>query len=37
MRRAAHVRENVAASQKGPLSAGMVSRLAAHAWDKNWY
>ncbi len=37
MRRAEHVRFNVAASQKGPLSAGMLSRLEGHAWDKNWY
>ena len=37
MRRADHVRSNVAASDKGPLSAAMLSRLEAHAWDKNWY
>jgi len=37
MRRAEHVRSNIAASQKGPLSPGMLSRLEAHAWDKNWY
>jgi aryl-alcohol dehydrogenase-like predicted oxidoreductase len=37
MRRAEHVRSNVAASEKGPLTSGMLSRLDAHAWDKNWY
>ena len=37
MRRAEHVRSNVAASAKGPLSPHMLSRLHAHAWDKNWY
>ncbi len=37
MRRAEHVRLNVAASEKGPLSPGMLSRLEGHAWDKNWY
>jgi aryl-alcohol dehydrogenase-like predicted oxidoreductase len=37
MRRAEHVRANVTAVAKGPLSQGMLSRLEAHAWDKNWY
>ncbi len=37
MRRAEHVRSNVAAAAKGALSAGMLSRLQAHAWEKNWY
>jgi aryl-alcohol dehydrogenase-like predicted oxidoreductase len=37
MRRAEHVRSNVAASEKGPLSQDMLSRLEGHAWDKNWY
>jgi aryl-alcohol dehydrogenase-like predicted oxidoreductase len=37
MRRAEHVRSNVAAAQKGALSPAMLSRLKAHAWDKNWY
>src|SRR5881296_4062065 len=37
MRRAAHVRQNVMASTKGALPAGMLSRLKPHAWDKNWY
>ena len=37
MRRAEHVRSNVAAAQKGALSPGMLSRLEGHAWEKNWY
>lgn len=37
MRRPAHVRQNAAASAKGPLSPRLLSRLKAHAWDKNWY
>jgi aryl-alcohol dehydrogenase-like predicted oxidoreductase len=37
MRRPAHVRENAAASAKGPLPPRLLSRLTAHAWDKNWY
>src|SRR2546423_12987562 len=37
MRRAAHVRHNVAAAEKGPLTTGMLAKLAVHAWDKNWY
>ena len=37
MRRAEHVRANVAAGEKGALSPGMLSRLEAHAWAKNWY
>jgi aryl-alcohol dehydrogenase-like predicted oxidoreductase len=37
MRRPAHVRPNAAASEKGPLSPQMLSKLDAHAWDKNWY
>lgn len=37
MRRAEHVRFNVQASKKGPLSTAMLTRLEAHAWDKNWY
>src|SRR6266545_5760187 len=37
MRRAAHVRQNVAAAEKGPLPAGMLAKLEAHAWEKNWY
>ena len=37
MRRAAHVQQNVAAAEKGRLTPGMLARLEAHAWDKNWY
>ena len=37
MRRAPHVRQNVAAAEKGRLTAGMLARLAPHAWEKNWY
>jgi len=37
MRRPAHVRQNATASAKGALSAGMLSQLKPHAWDKNWY
>jgi len=37
MRRAAHVRQNVAAATKGALPPGMLAKLEAHAWDKNWY
>src|SRR2546428_71643 len=37
MRRAAHVRQNVAAAEKGRLMPGMLSKFEAHAWEKNWY
>jgi aryl-alcohol dehydrogenase-like predicted oxidoreductase len=37
MRRVEHVLSNVAASEAGPLSPGLLSRLEEHAWDKNWY
>ena len=37
MRRAEHVRSNVAAARKGALSPAMLSKLTAHAWEKNWY
>jgi len=37
MRRAAHVRQNVAAAEKGRLAAGMLAQLEAHAWEKDWY
>jgi len=37
MRRAENVRANVASAAKVPLSAGMLSNLEAHAWEKNWY
>src|SRR3989449_2966239 len=33
MRRAAHVRHNVAAAEKGPLTPRMLSQLEAHAWE----
>jgi aryl-alcohol dehydrogenase-like predicted oxidoreductase len=37
MRRAAHVRQNVAAAEKGQLTPAMLSKLETHAWEKNWY
>jgi aryl-alcohol dehydrogenase-like predicted oxidoreductase len=37
MRRAAHVRQNVAAAEQGRLTPGMLSKLGPHAWEKNWY
>jgi aryl-alcohol dehydrogenase-like predicted oxidoreductase len=37
MRRVAHVQANAAASERGPLSPQLLNRLAAHAWEKNWY
>jgi aryl-alcohol dehydrogenase-like predicted oxidoreductase len=37
MRRPAHVRQNVMAEGKGPLSPTMLAKLQPHAWDKNWY
>src|SRR3989440_4248910 len=37
MRRPAHVRQNVAAAEKGPLSPEMLAKLKSHAWEKNWY
>src|SRR6266496_5231075 len=37
MRRPAHVRQNAAAAAKGPLSPPLLSKLEAHAWNKNWY
>ena len=37
MRRAAHVRQNAAAAEKGQLTPGMLAQLEAHAWEKNWY
>src|SRR5690349_6625045 len=36
-RRAGHVHLNVAAVERGPLAPSMLSQLAAHAWEKNWY
>jgi len=37
MRRPAHVRQNVAAAEKGPLSSEMLAKLKSYAWEKNWY
>jgi len=37
MRRAEHVRSNVAAAAKGPLPSAVISQLEPHAWEKNWY
>ena len=37
MRRAAHVRQNVGAAEKGRLTPGMLAKLEGHAWEKNWY
>jgi aryl-alcohol dehydrogenase-like predicted oxidoreductase len=37
MRRAAHVQQNVAAAERGRLAPQTLSKLEAHAWDKNWY
>jgi aryl-alcohol dehydrogenase-like predicted oxidoreductase len=37
MRRATHARANAAVSDGRLLSAELLDRLRAHAWDKNWY
>ena len=37
MRRPEHARANAAASDGRALSAAMLAKLRAHAWDKNWY
>jgi aryl-alcohol dehydrogenase-like predicted oxidoreductase len=34
MRKAAHVKENVAASDAGPLDAALLQKLRAHRWDR---
>ncbi|MGH9708576.1 MAG: aldo/keto reductase, partial [Candidatus Acidiferrales bacterium] len=34
MRKHAHVRENIAASDAGPLDAALLQKLAAHRWDR---
>lgn len=34
MRRSEHVRQNLSVSDKGPLSADLVSALRAHRWDR---
>jgi aryl-alcohol dehydrogenase-like predicted oxidoreductase len=39
MRSAAHVRANLAVSDKGPLAADLIAKLRAHRWDRrpaNW-
>ena len=37
MRRPAHAEANTAVSDGRALSAGLLAKLAPHAWDKNWY
>jgi aryl-alcohol dehydrogenase-like predicted oxidoreductase len=37
MRRAEHVRENMAVCDGRPLSAVLLERLREHVWDRNWY
>jgi aryl-alcohol dehydrogenase-like predicted oxidoreductase len=37
MRRPEHARTNASVSDGRALSPGLLARLAAHAWDKNWY
>lgn len=37
MRRAEHVRANASVSDGRRLSPGLLERLRAHAWEKNWY
>jgi aryl-alcohol dehydrogenase-like predicted oxidoreductase len=37
MRRAEHVRSNLAAGDGRRLSPRLLEELAGHAWDKNWY
>jgi aryl-alcohol dehydrogenase-like predicted oxidoreductase len=37
MRRVEHARANAAVSDGRALSAELLQRLEAHAWDKNWY
>ena len=37
MRRAKHVKANVGVADGRALSAALLSRLDAHAWEKNWY
>jgi aryl-alcohol dehydrogenase-like predicted oxidoreductase len=34
MRRSGHVQENLAVSEKGPLSADLLARLRPHRWDR---
>lgn len=37
MRRPEHAMSNAAVSDGRALSPGLIERLAAHAWEKNWY
>ncbi len=37
MRRPEHARANAGVSDGRPLSRELLGRLAAHAWEKNWY
>lgn len=37
MRRAKHVKANASVADGRPLSEALLARLAAHAWEKNWY
>lgn len=37
MRQIEHVKANLAAADRGLLSAQMLERLAEHAWSRNWY
>ena len=37
MRRAKHVKANASVADGRTLSSAMLERLAAHAWEKNWY
>ncbi len=37
MRRAKHVNANASVADGRPLSRALLSRLATHAWEKNWY
>jgi len=36
-RRPTHARANMSAADGRPLSPALLTRLATHAWDKNWY
>ena len=36
MRRLAHVRANIAASDAAPLGVDLVTRLRRHRWDRDW-
>jgi hypothetical protein len=34
MRKASHVKENIATSDAGPLDAALLEKLKAHRWDR---